>query len=398
MQMTPRRAPWRHATNGNHRDGVLAVANYAPDVGYAWWLMEDFWHILSKAAQERGGASAIAYPVQGTIPQHIAQLDGRTLVQPIPGTTLSDLWRSLKLVYTGRIRLVYFTDRPFLDIRYALMRLAGVRQIIVHDHTPGDRPPVRGMRRWIKWFLNSLPWITADQLFCVSPLMAQRAATNQMVPSSKTTVIQNGIPTDDMPTLDAVASRDSTGSSEPLRCVTASRATAYKRVDFLLDVAEALRDRGGVDRIALLHCGDGPLLETLRREATRRSLDGIVTFLGRRSDVPALLNTATFALHPSAGEGFSLAILEYMRAGLITVVPDVPSVAQAIVHDVSGVIYPDADARAVADLLLELADDPPRRARLREKARLAVASQFSIERTHREFTRAIAEPVARALP
>jgi len=101
--------------------------------------------------------------------------------------------------------------------------------------------------------------------------------------------------------------------------------------------------------------------------------------------VRSLLCGCDMALDPARGEGFSLSILEYMSAGLTTLVPDIPSVSQAIVHGQTGLVYAPDDVDAVSDLVGDLARDRGRVERLGQAARDEVLRKYSLERTRREF-------------
>ena len=69
-------------------------------------------------------------------------------------------------------------------------------------------------------------------------------------------------------------------------------------------------------------------------------------FLGRVPDVAAWLRRATVFVHPARWEGFGLAVLEAMLAGLPVVATNVSSLPE-LVGD-AGVLVPPDDAGALA--------------------------------------------------
>jgi glycosyltransferase involved in cell wall biosynthesis len=92
-------------------------------------------------------------------------------------------------------------------------------------------------------------------------------------------------------------------------------------------------------------------------------------------------------MHASHGEvGYSLSILEYMSAGLTTLVPDRPSTAEAIVHDENGLLFRPGDVRHACDLLQRCLDEQVR-GRLSGKAITTVALNYSLEKTNKELVR-----------
>jgi glycosyltransferase involved in cell wall biosynthesis len=81
---------------------------------------------------------------------------------------------------------------------------------------------------------------------------------------------------------------------------------------------------------------------------------------------------------PSAREGLAMAALEAMAHGVATVVSDGPGNPEAVGE--AGVVAPVGEVAAWTDVLVELAADAERRARLGAAARARVAAEFGVER------------------
>jgi glycosyltransferase involved in cell wall biosynthesis len=284
---------------------------------------------------------------------------------------------------------VYFTDRPFSSLQYVVLRIAGVKVIINHDHTPGDRPPVGGFKGWLKSIWRRLPWIACDMQICVSPLMLRRSIENARIPSDRLEVVQNGIePVAD--TGDRKYAHRALGiPPDSIICITVGRAAPYKRIDFAIEVARICVVERQRANIFFVHCGDGPDLDRLIAVASEAGVLSHFSFAGRRTDIRSLLRSADIALHPSQGEAFSLATLEYMSAGLALIVPDIPSVSQAVEHGTTGLIYPDRDAQAASDLICHLADNETERLRIGVAASRSVSMDYSLDGMTQAFDRLI---------
>jgi glycosyltransferase involved in cell wall biosynthesis len=112
--------------------------------------------------------------------------------------------------------------------------------------------------------------------------------------------------------------------------------------------------------------------------------------VGRRDDVDDLMRSSAMAIHPSRGEAFSLAILEYMRAALPVVVPDVPSVRQAVEHEVTGLVYRDGDIDGAARAIARIAQDRALAIRLGTRGAERVRTTYSLLETNRQFSEALA--------
>jgi glycosyltransferase involved in cell wall biosynthesis len=170
---------------------------------------------------------------------------------------------------------------------------------------------------------------------------------------------------------------------------TTGRAHPYKRFDFIIKCAEALRNKSSDLDIAFLLVGDGPAMADLREMVTNLKLDNTVRLLGFREDVRDLLCASDLALHAALGEGFSLSIIEYMSAGLPVLVPDIPSVSQATTHNNTGIIYPKDDPETVANFLIDLATNSKHRLEMGKKAKSIANTTYNLDQCTQSFVDAI---------
>ena len=82
----------------------------------------------------------------------------------------------------------------------------------------------------------------------------------------------------------------------------------------------------------------------------------------------------------SRSEGFPVAVLEAMAAGLPVVATDVGGVAEAVEHGETGLLVPAADSEALARALERLVADGALRRRLGAAGRARARSLFDVER------------------
>ena len=136
--------------------GLLCVVNFPANTGFAWNFIEGLYAAVAREGQALGWRTFVAYP---SIDQPPGTLEGSPAV-PVTLTLDPDgvgdairLWRFLR---ANRITTVYLTDRPVRSSVHLLMRLAGVRHIVVHDHTSGHRTVPTGVRRFIKRLLRAV--------------------------------------------------------------------------------------------------------------------------------------------------------------------------------------------------------------------------------------------------
>jgi len=368
------------------------VSNYPSDTAYAWWLMEHFWKTLAERFAQMGSSAYLAYPTITSLSETIAAAPVEPLELSIPWKSRAQAVQARNVLCEKNISFIYFTDQPYFNPQYAMMRLKGVHRIIIHDHTPGDRPPVRGLKGALKAAQNSLPWFTADRVICVSELMRHRNMTNSRIPARKCVVVQNGIRLVDCVEKNDSALRESLGvRSDSFLIVTTGRAHPFKRFDFILECADALRRISPELDAVFLLAGDGVAMPALRKQMQHLKLEDSVRLLGFRNDVRDLLCASDLALHAALGEGFSLSIIEYMSARLPVLVPDIPSVSQAVHHNETGLLYPLNEAGVVASHIQALAVDSERRLAMGSAAKAEADKLYSLEQCTRSFLYSIEE-------
>jgi glycosyltransferase involved in cell wall biosynthesis len=345
---------------------ILCVGNWESDVGYAWWLMERFWEAI---ALRYPGRVTVSYSKLRNIPERLSRA-GIEFVEHDFNVS-KPLSSFVKKHDIGHI---YLTDKPYYCSAYAQLRSAGVKSIIVHDHSPGDRSAASGMKRIVKAVLARVPLQAADAYIAVSDMVMRRFAETACLPARKCHLAANGIDMDVAP--NPVDIRAELGiPSDALVVVSASRATQYKRIHHIIEAAARLRN------VYFVHCGDGPDLPFFNAEISRLRLEKRFFLVGRREDVPGILASADIGVHASAGEvGTSLSIMEFARAGLPIVLPNSPSVAGGFKDDVTALIYEPGNIAHLAANLSLLAGNAELRSSIGGAAKTQSKS-YDIQRT-----------------
>jgi len=131
-------------------------------------------------------------------------------------------------------------------------------------------------------------------------------------------------------------------------------------------------------RLRYVFCGEGRQAEALARAAA--ALDGAVEMVGFRRDVAACLAAADIVALPSLQEGLGVAALEAMAAGRPVVASRVGGLAEAVVHEETGLLVPPGDPTALAAALARLARDPDLRARLGAAGHARVLARYTATR------------------
>ena len=131
--------------------------------------------------------------------------------------------------------------------------------------------------------------------------------------------------------------------------------------------------------VVLVGGGDTAAVARLRSEIETLGLDGVVHYLGTRSDVPAILQEVDFLVVPSVTEGFSMVAAEAMAAGLPVVGTRVGGVPEIIGSPDVGRLVPRGGADAMADAVIGILRDPTVLAGMRKAAHARAKSHFHVE-------------------
>jgi glycosyltransferase involved in cell wall biosynthesis len=122
----------------------------------------------------------------------------------------------------------------------------------------------------------------------------------------------------------------------------------------------------------LVVLGEGP-------ERERLAGDGVY-LPGRVGDVAAWYRRAELLVHPARWEGFGLALLEAMLAGLPVVATRVSSIPEIVADGETGVLVEPDDAAALARAIASVLDEPRG---LGAAGRARARAEFSVERMAR---------------
>ena len=129
----------------------------------------------------------------------------------------------------------------------------------------------------------------------------------------------------------------------------------------------------------LVLIGDGPLRGELVALAGQLGISASVHFIGYSAQVGDYLGAMDIYVNTTLDEGFGIAVVEAMLAGLPVVLANAGAHPELITDEVHGVFYPGGDARRLAQKMLELIDQPDKRQRLGAAARESARARFAPE-------------------
>ncbi len=226
------------------------------------------------------------------------------------------------------------------------------------------------------------------------------------VPSNRVVVLPNGVDIHRFcPELDGKPVRHALGIDEAFVIGFAGSLKQWHGVDSLLAASACLPDSLSWK---LLIVGDGPMRESLAGQAASLGISDRVIFTGPvpYDQMPAYLAAMDVAVAPyPALDNFyfsPLKLFEYMAMARPVITPALGQIAEVVVHQENGWLYPPGDIGALSDALIHLATDKDLRAQLGASARTYVAAHHTWRRNGERLLDRIRklqrEPGARLAP
>ena len=140
--------------------------------------------------------------------------------------------------------------------------------------------------------------------------------------------------------------------------------------------------------------GDGPQEEEFKNLAVNLGVDDIITWLGRIPQEDAAKEWAgmDLALIPSRRESYGVASIEAQASGIPVVISDIPGLSETMKPGETGVVIPSENARALADEIVSMYQNPDIRMAMGNRGRKFVEERLTkdacfsrIERLYQEF-------------
>jgi glycosyltransferase involved in cell wall biosynthesis len=178
----------------------------------------------------------------------------------------------------------------------------------------------------------------------------------------------------------------------PIVIGTLARLHPYKGLDVLLAALPSLPEA------EVMLVGDGPERTKLAWQAEQLGVADRVRFIEWTDSPRSLLGELTVFVLPSRVEAMPLSIIEAMLAGLPVVASDVGSVAETVVHGVTGLLVPPDDPEALALAVREMIHDPTRASEMGARGRRRALDRFTASRMASSYEALYNEILGRSQP
>lgn len=264
---------------------------------------------------------------------------------------LPHVWADLNRILQAQpVHILHiFGTRANLLGRLAARRTPHTRVVCGQRSIGNGRP-------WLPWMERlSQRWV--HRYISNSHAGARWLQNQANIPSHKIRTIHSGL--DPTPFMQATPGqlRPSLGipAHQPI-IASIGNLRKIKDQETLLKAAKQLQDQGHPFHLLLV--GEGQQQKPLAALCQQLNLQQRTHFLGRRTDVSAILAAATLKVLSSRAEGLPAAILEAMAAALPVVATAVGGVPELVQHQQTGLLVPPANPTALAQAIAHLLAQP----------------------------------------
>ncbi|MBO5930844.1 MAG: glycosyltransferase [Clostridia bacterium] len=293
----------------------------------------------------------------------------------------SSVWELSRIIKRNNINIVH--TNAAISARVAA-RLCGVPVLHTrHCYFPHAGVLASPVIRRVAGFGNRL---LSDHVIATADAAAENLC-ELGIPKEKMSVIINGslpVREVDEETLDATRAQYGINKKDFTVGICA-RIEDYKGHDTFLMAAAILKEAHPEIPFRFLIIGDGKRRREIENMASRLELVDAVIFTGFVSDMAPIYRILRVGVNCSRGtETSCLAISEGLSVGLPTVATSYGGNVAMIGESEAGILFPVGDAEALANAILQIAENPEREARMREAARERYLSHFTAEKMSRE--------------
>lgn len=362
---------------------MLVVPSAGRSGGGDVWLEQ-----LIQGLADFGAAPAVVFENHGQLIQSAASAGCETHVlpqqRPVDETGLSSLIRPLADIMSG-----YQPDATVFWSPRA--QLYGSRA-----HASAGQP---GRTAWVQHVMSSSFWLhrdashaPTDLVVCVSSAVDRRQRA--LYPHSVTAVVHPGI----APRPSGLSRAEARkllgwhGSGYVIGVV--GRVEPWKGQDIAVRMLHALVGADAGCHLVLLGENRSPTWPefggAVEELASELGVGDRVRFAGHRSDVTDVLPAFDVLVCSSREEGFGLAIVEAMTAGVPVVATRCGGPEDIVEHGVNGLLVPAESHVALADAVLRLLNRPDIGRQLAHQARLSCATRFTATSSAAAFQEVIA--------
>ena len=292
---------------------------------------------------------------------------------------ITQIWKLIRLMKEEKIHIVH-TTLFYADVLGALASaFSGIKSVVSWEAVtqPYGLKHLFAYRLASKYFALSV---------AVSHAIQRKVIDERQIPLHKTTTIQYGVDLKKFHTGVSTNLRKELGlGGKSIIVGTVARLTEQKGHRYLIPaIPSVIR---AVPNAHFVFIGDGPLRKELETLVGQFKIKSSVTFLGYRSDVPALLNGMDIFMLPSLFEGLPNVVLEAMASGKPVIATAVDGTPEAVMDGETGLLVPPKDTEALSQALKFLLKKPDLIRKMGRAGRRRVETHFTLDHEVHQFVR-----------
>jgi glycosyltransferase involved in cell wall biosynthesis len=304
-----------------------------------------------------------------------------------PGGRIGRIRRARALIAARRPEIVHTTLFE-ADITGRLAAAAGVPVVssLVNSAYDVEQAAAPGLRPWKLRAAQLLDAVSARRVVrfhAISRHVADLMAAKLRIARDRVDVIPRGRDPERLGTRDPVrraAARAALEIPEGTPLVLAAARHEYQKgLDVLVEAFPAVLASAPAARL-LIAGRDGHQSPRLRAAAGGLESQGVIRFLGARSDVPDLLCAADVFVAPSRWEGLGSVLLEAMALRAPIVASDLPPIREVVRDGETARLSPPGAPAALSAAIVATLTDQERAASQAAAAYERFLARFTIER------------------
>ena len=273
-------------------------------------------------------------------------------------TLFRELVREIRRFEPHIVHAHHYDEGLLASVAVRLLRSPAL--VLGHHYSDHIYYLSRGLRRRAHLSIEAFTNRAAARIVVPAQEVYKILVDRQGEPANKVEVIPYGLPFDRYRPSSAEAParlRRELGLEHKWMVLACCRLNREKGLEYLLRAMPSVRAKH--PEAALVMVGDGSYAEPLKALARQLGLESAVSFVGWRADALDWIAAADVVVQPSLCESYCQVLVEALAFCKPVVMTPVGAGPEIIGDNERGRLVPLANAEAIADALIELADDRP---------------------------------------
>ena len=285
----------------------------------------------------------------------------------------SELWQTINIIRNNNVDLLhthgYRSDiSGFFAAKYTGIPIVST----LHGWTPISSK-LRAYEAIDRWCLKKF-----DKVICVSKVI-YNALSLSGFSDNKLTYLHNAVSLEqaDSPCNVKQLKEEMGWTEDDTIILSVGRLSPEKGLRVLLSAFQ--KKYSDSEHVKLVIVGDGPLRSELEEFSKELDIAKRVVFTGHRDNVQDYYKMANLFVMPSFTEGFPMALLEAMQAGLPVVATKVGGIPDIIESGVNGLMIEPDNIKCLGDAMQKILSDAELTTNLSLNAKHTIQNNYSAE-------------------